>query len=457
MCTGCGACSAATNGAVSLRLGPTRLYEADISEASEPMRRLASRVCPFSDESPNEYELGAPRPSGSAVPDKYLGPYTNTYAGRVASEEYLAGSSSGGLTSWFLSELLKRGIVDAVISMVGKRAGTEHFVYDIEGQDDIEASRKSYYYASTMAEALSIARASSRKFAVVGVPCFIRAARALCRVEPEFDSRLVYFVSLVCGHYKTQAFAESLAWQVGVIPDDVAAVDFRVKRPGRRSSDYDFSAQSSESGEWRSAPVRTLVGGNWGHNAFQPEACNFCDDVVGETADVSFGDAWLPRYVEEPMGTNVVVTRNESADEILLQGGASGNLFLETIPASDVVASQAGGFRHRREGLAVRLADDLVAGKSVPRKRVSPNEADGVSDQRKNLIRQRRHIAAQSHVFFERAREKDDLEIYLKEMRSQIRVYRHIDMTPIERMRENAKRAVKPLIQFLRSLIGRKS
>ena len=37
-------------------------------------------------------------------------------------------------------------------------------------------------------------------------------------------------------------------------------------------------------------------------------ACEFCDDVVGETADMSVGDAWLPGYVSDWRGTSVVVS-----------------------------------------------------------------------------------------------------------------------------------------------------
>lgn len=40
------------------------------------------------------------------------------------------------------------------------------------------------------------------------------------------------------------------------------------------------------------------------------KACDFCDDVFAETADIALGDAWLPEYVQDGNGTNVVVTRN---------------------------------------------------------------------------------------------------------------------------------------------------
>jgi len=424
MCIGCGACSAATGGAIRLSLGPTRLYQADLTGADDSDRHLGDRVCPFSDLSPNEDELGAPHPAAGAVPDAFLGAHISTYAGRVNSSDYLKGSSSGGLTSWTVSQMLETGLADAVIS-VGTTAPSdpELFGYGTQDASQYPKSRKSMYYATSMAEVLETVRSHDLQFVLIGVPCFIRAARALALLDNVFEKRLAFFVALVCGHYKTQAFAESLAWQVGVDPEQLAEVDFRLKAEGRSASDYSFGARAKGDSHWRERPTRTLVGANWGHNTFQPEACNFCDDVVGETADVSFGDAWLPEYVSDPNGTNVVVVRSENINSLLLAGRQNGEITLDKVSAADVVTSQAGGFRHRREGLSVRLSDDVSAGLSVPKKRVDPSSADAVPPRRQELYRRRRRMAWLSQEAFAHARQTGDLNAYLRVMNREIRAY----------------------------------
>lgn len=448
ICIGCGACSAATGGAVRVQLGRTRLYEAVLDDASEPEIRAASRVCPFSDESPNEDELRAPQADPTMTPDSRLGVHSRTFAGRVADERYLVGSSSGGLASWLIDKLIAEGRADAVIH-VGASASEEGelFRHKISNsEDDISAQRKSQYYATTMSDALRRVSEVPQRYIIVGVPCFIRAARALCRENPVFKERLTFFVALVCGHYKTRSFADSLAWQLSVHPRDLAAVDFRVKHGDRTANDYDFSARSARTGNTFSAPVRTLAGGNWGHSAFQPEACNFCDDVVGETADVSFGDAWLPEFISYPFGTNVVVSRNRTIDGIFDSGAAAGAITMFDASADRVAASQAGGFRHRRDGLAVRLADDIAAGLSVPAKRVSPSQANEVSPKRANLIRQRRRMAARSHDSFLAALEKGDLRIYLREYRREAARYRRLDVPLPRRILYSIKRIGRKLL-----------
>lgn len=444
ICIGCGACGVASGGAIKITLGPTRMYAADLADAPEDAVRRASRVCPFSDESPDEDALGAPHPVAGMHKDEFLGQYTKTFAGRVNDEEYLKGSSSGGLTSWLTTRLVEHGYADAVIS-VGKAPTGDGalFEYGSSQTPAVAQTRKSHYYAASMSEVLDEVAKSDRKYVLVGVPCFIRAARSLCAQNALLSARLTFFVALVCGHYKTQAFAESLAWQLGVPPDRLGEVDFRVKRAGRTASDYDFAARDARSGEWVSAPVRTLVGGNWGHSAFQPEACNFCDDVVGETADVSFGDAWLPQFAADSRGTNIVISRNSLIDRLFEQGSAAGEIEVLQASPGDVAQSQAGGFRHRRAGLAVRLADDRAAGLSIPQKRVAPEAASMVTGRRASLVRQRRRMAASSHETFARAVREGNLRVYLRAQRHEIARYQRLEHSLAKRFVLRAKHAAR--------------
>lgn len=265
ICIGCGACSAATHGKVSVTIGRHRLYQADISQADEVARRAASRVCPFSDESPNEDELRAAHGDELMSTDRLIGQYSQTFAGRVTDEGYLQGSSSGALTSWLARQLLERGMVDRVLA-VGRAEG-ELASYDYAAFNSTEAvttHRKSYYYANTMAEVLSEVERFSGRVALVGIPCFIRAARSLTLERPELKPKIAYYLALVCGHYKTQAFAESLAWQVGVPPERLAEVDFRVKIAGQPSNDYAFGARAiSERGFRLREKLSLDIGVRW--------------------------------------------------------------------------------------------------------------------------------------------------------------------------------------------------
>lgn len=424
MCVGCGGCSVRTSGRVPVTIGRFGVYQADISRASADDLTAASRVCPMSDDCPDEDHLAAARFAGQRE-DPRIGRHLQVLAGRITDDHELQASSSGGLTSWTLQQLLATGLVHGVIH-VG-RGESSLFEYRISTRvEDILNNRKSQYSSTTMADVLGGIRGDGKKYAIVGVPCFIKAARALSQELPDLGEQLTFFVGLVCGHLKSRFFAESLGWQAGVEPRDLESIDFRVKNPARESNDYDYAVVSHSTGDRAVRSVRSTIDGNWGYGAFQPEACNFCDDIFAETADIVFGDAWLPAYTDDWRGTNVVVTRNETLSTLLRKGAAEGALQLEELSADEAAASQGGNFRHRRAGLQVRLADDIAEGKSVPRKRESPGYAS-VTRGRVALIRHRRLMSRLSLEAFATARAENELSLYSGPMNSAISTYKLLD------------------------------
>lgn len=424
MCVGCGGCSIRTSGAIPVRLGRDGVYQADLSTATPRQLADADEVCPFTDASPNETSLADDR-YGALPSDDRIGRHRSVYAGRLTDDERLMGSSSGGLTSWFLGELLDRGLVDGVVH-VGRGEGRELFGYTISRSTNaLLSARKSMYSSTTLDEVVREVRGDGRTYAIVGVPCFITAMRHLEDADARLRAQFTWHVGLVCGHLKSQFFAESLAWQAGVRPSELEAIDFRVKNRARRSYSYDYEARARGRRPRRRRTLSALDG-SWGYGAFQPAACNYCDDVFAETADIVFGDAWLPRYTDDWRGTNVVVTRNADADRILADGVRDGDIRLEELTVDDAARSQAGNFRHRRDGLRVRLADDLAAGLSVPRKRVDPGY-DGISAQRVELIRQRRAMSELSLTAFAEAKATGRLSAYTRPMRAAIARYRRLE------------------------------
>ena len=107
----------------------------------------------------------------------------------------------------------------------------------------------------------------------------------------------------------------------------------------------------------------------WGTGFFKSNACDFCDDVTTELADISVGDAWLEPYVNEGKGTNVIATRSKIADNIIKQGIKKGDITIETLPLERFLASQQGSFNHRHNGLSVRIKKTKKNNITVPPKR----------------------------------------------------------------------------------------
>jgi coenzyme F420 hydrogenase subunit beta len=447
MCVGCGGCGVATDGRIPITfVGSIGMWQADLDAVSAADREIASQVCPFSDDSPSEDELDAPTAATTNMPQgPRVGRYSTVAAGRRRDDDRAMESSSGGLTSWIVEQLVERGEVDAVIN-VGPGSGGRLFDFEVT---DGRVDKKSQYHSVTFNGVLRDIRGDGRRYVFVGVPCYVKAARTLAQRDEVLAEQLLFYVGLVCGHMKSSFFAESLAWQVGVGPSELEAVDFRLKNRDRPSNAYDFGARAEGDEDWRRSRTGALIGGEWGHAAFQPEACNFCDDIFAETADVVLGDAWLSEYMDDWRGTNLVISRNPLIDELLASPQAEADLELDPLTVDRACASQAGNFRHRRDGMQVRLADDIAAGLPVPAKRFPPR-LDHVSSHRKDLIRKRREISRESNRLFSDARTTGRLDDYLVPMRRMIDEYRLMDRkTLAERLRDRASRA-KQRIRRLR-------
>ena len=145
---------------------------------------------------------------------------------------------------------------------------------------------------------------------MVGVPCFIKAVHLLRAADPLLAERIAFTLGLFCGHMKSARMIESFAWQMRAeMRRRPRASSTAPRTPAARRTGTSPSSALAD-GSVRSRHWWDMADGDWGAGFFQSPACDACDDVVAETADVSFGDAWVEPYSSDPRGTNVVVVRS---------------------------------------------------------------------------------------------------------------------------------------------------
>jgi coenzyme F420-reducing hydrogenase beta subunit len=402
LCVGCGACGETALDGYGRHTPRTVANVADI--------------CPFSPEATNEDEISRRRFPSAPKASALIGRFEKAYVGHVAEADFRAQGSSGGLASWVAVELLRTGLVDGV-AHVASRAPL--FAYRISRTcEEVRAGAKSRYHPVTLWPVLEEIRATPGRYALVGVPCFIKAIHLLRRRDPLLRARITFTLGVFCGHMKSAHFGESLAWQIGVRPGELAGIDYRMKDARRPANWYRVRALNS-SGLAREKDWMHLAGGDWGAGFFQHPACDFCDDVVAETADISFGDAWVEPYSADGRGANVAVIRSQVLLGLVEKGRAEGRLRLDEVDADFVARTQAAGLRHRREGLAYRLA--LRRRAMTPRKRVAPST--DLPLRRKLIYRARRRIARDSARVYSMARSLDALWLYLFWARAAYKIY----------------------------------
>lgn len=355
-----------------------------------------ARTCPFSPQAVNEDVIAEARFPAARETHPLLGRFEQAFVGYADEGDYRPWGSSGGMVSWTAAELLRRGLVDGVAHVAphDPADGGGYFGYRISRSlDDVRGGAKSRYHPIHLAHVIREIRAVPGRYAIVGVPCFIKAVQLLRREDPLLRDRIAFTLGLFCGHMKSRRLVDSFAWQLGAPVEAVEAVDYRLKDESRPANWY-TAHLSLRDGRRLWKDWWHLADGDWGAGFFQNPVCNMCDDVVAETADIAFGDAWVEPYSSDGRGTNVVVVRSPVIADLIGQARSEERLALDPVDADFIVQTQAAGFRHRREGLAYRLTWRRRGIR--PRKRVAP-EARGLPLRRKLVYRMRAWIARWSH------------------------------------------------------------
>jgi coenzyme F420-reducing hydrogenase beta subunit len=426
-CIGCGACAVAEPETLTMAMTPAGTYEPVRRDGralgSVELAASIDAVCGFSPSAPNEDVLGLEQ-FGPGERHEALGRYESIWAGHVSDDDFRRQGSSGGITTWILLEALRRDVVDAVIHIRSERdaeTGTYSSFTVSSTESEVLGGRGSRYHVQNLEQVMGHVRAHPGRYAVVGVPCFIKAVRLLGRTDPVIAERVTLTVGLVCGHLKSSRFTDYLGWSVGIEPGELADVDYRHKVEGRPANRYAIAARAVDGREVAEGVVHIAMS-DWGIGLFKPSACDYCDDVVAETADVTCGDAWLPPLMSDWRGANVVITRSALARTLIDGGRAEGRIDLEPWTAEQAAASQEAGLRHRRAGLAVRLAKRERDGTYTPPKRVAA-DPDAIDTPLGRRMLLREEISAQSHVAFAEALQAGSLAVFHRRMRPLVNRY----------------------------------
>lgn len=191
------------------------------------------------------------------------------------------------------------------------------------------------------------------RYAVTGLPCFIKAIRLAQQRNKKLRERIVVTVGLTCGRLKSRHFTDYVAALAGV-QGRVMGVRYRGKSPDHPASNYHYAFTTADGGEHRIFWNKGIAEA-WGNRWFTPKACSYCDDVFAECADVTCMDAWLSDYYNNPSGTSLLIVRASNILNLIRQNNDLDQLSIAAIDISRVIQSQNGVIKDKRRDLAYRL------------------------------------------------------------------------------------------------------
>ena len=369
LCIGCGLCAALCPEEV-LEMAWNRYGEYNPTEVASCSTEcgLCLKICPFADHDEDEDTISKSLygdVSGiSHHPE--AGYHLATYVGYA--DEHRPTSASGGVATWLLERLLSVGMVDHAVCVAPTGDPEKLFNFAIfDTPESVRAGAGSAYYPVEMSGVVRHILETPGRYAVTGLPCFIKAIRLAQQKNQKLRERVVVTVGLVCGQLKSRPFTEYIA-SLASLPGKATRVRYRGKSHDQPATNFHFAFTSMD-GDERKIFWNGGIAEAWTNRWFTPRACNYCDDVFAECADVAFMDAWLSEYSKDSRGTSLVLVRSPQVQEVIAHGKG---IDLNSIHINRMVRSQAGVVAVKRQHLAYRLHFDHEKKEKVLKKRVTP-------------------------------------------------------------------------------------
>jgi len=359
--------------------------------------------------------------------DKKLGFYSGLYIGHVIEGKYRENGSSGGFGTWIFKELLERGEIDGVIQVKESKDQSKLFEYGISNNlSELCKNAKTRYYPVEFSDVINKIKQTTGNYAIIGLPSYIMEMRLLSEADPEIKARIKFMIGLICGHQKSTKFAEFLAWQCGIKPGDLEHINFRKKMNDGPASDYAIEVTGLINGKSQTVirRMRDLIGSDWGQGIFKVRASDFTDDVMNETADVTLGDAWLPEYVQDKKGNNVIIVRNPVIQKIIEDGIKNNKISVLKVDEEKIFSSQAAHYRHTHQELAYRLYKKMKGKKWAPKKQVlASNNFPWI---RKRIQDKREEICVKVPIIYAEAVKRNDIMYFETRMQKLSKSYKNL-------------------------------
>jgi len=348
LCTGCGTCvSLCPNEALELTLDYEKgIYVPELNKERCIDCSVCYEVCPGSgiDFGGLSKEIFGKKPNNVLI-----GSYLNCYTGYATDRKIRYNSASGGLVTQLLIFALEAGIIDGALVTRMKTSETlkpEPFI--ARTKNEIIAASKSKYCPVPANLALSEILEEEGRFAVVGLPCHIQGVRKAERINKKLRERIVLHLGLFCSHASTFWATELFLQRIGVEKKEIVSLDYRGEGwPG-------FMKILLKDGTTKMLPL-PLYWDFLGQDFLIPRRCLMCSDGLNELADLSFGDAWLPDFSNDNLGTSILIARSSAGKRLLKNAKSAGKIELNEIPPDKVIQSQLNMLYFKKKNVNSRI------------------------------------------------------------------------------------------------------
>lgn len=357
LCVGCGICRAvASPGGIEMRMSESGyLRPAQVGTLTPEDERRIAAVCPG---------LSLAHEPANGHDHAVWGPVVKIRVGYATDDALRHHASSGGVLSAVLQFLLESGRVNRIIQTAADaQSPISNATVESKTRSDILYAAGSRYAPSAPLAELRRQMEKPGRFALVGKPCDIAAARAYAKEDARVNEKIPYLISFFCAGIPSVSGTRDILARLGVREAEVASFRYR----GDGWPGYTTATT------WDGRRLTMKYGESWGeiltkHLQFR---CKICPDGSGGFADFVCADAWYgddqgyPIF-EEKEGRSLIITRTAKGEDIVRRAWEAGYIEMKEIDIGEVAKMQP--YQARRKQLVLsRLAALALLGRAAPR------------------------------------------------------------------------------------------
>lgn len=224
-------------------------------------------------------------------------------------------AASGGALTELCAYLLENKYVDGIIHTTFDNDDTTKNITCVSTtrQELIERCGSRYSISVPLDNILQIAK-SNKKYAFVGKPCDVMALRRYINYKPKYKEVFVCLLSFFCAGEPSVNAQKKLLMDMGSSTEKCKKITYRGNGwPG-------FTTVENKDGSIKKIEYKYAWGRYLGRDL--RDACRYCMDGTGDSADLVCADFWQLDENEHPDfsehdGRNIVISRSDFGKRIL--------------------------------------------------------------------------------------------------------------------------------------------
>ncbi len=260
----------------------------------------------------------------------YIGQFSECHIGYSTDQIIRRKSASGGLISALLIYLLKTGKIDGVILTKIKYDGQniETCPFIARTEKDVLSASGSFYLPVNFSNVMKEIQDEKNDdiYAIVALPCVISNLKQAAESLPFLHKKIKYRFGLFCSGNFNYSILDFIKKKANIPSNhNIQYLNFRSKWPEfvlsihTHGKEYELFPKY-----WNFLFTLKMY--------LMSEKCLVCTDCCAESADLSFGDAWLPSIKKiDKIGTSICVSRTKEGNDLLWNAKNENHLYI--IPA----------------------------------------------------------------------------------------------------------------------------